>query len=115
MSDRKIWIIIALLFGIIFLLFLMILVSASKRLRQLQRYWDVEIGMTEEEMLDIMGNGYSRSLLKNNRVKYEWRINATSYGSSYQGFSTRSYSGVKKVTIYIKDEVVEEVKEESAE
>ncbi len=61
-------------------------------------------------MLNIMGSGYSRSLLKNNRVKYEWRINAISYGSSYKGFSSRSYSGVKKVTIYVKDGLVEEVK-----
>jgi glutamine amidotransferase-like uncharacterized protein len=57
-----------------------------------------------------MGEGYNRSLLKNNRVKYEWRINATSTGSSYKGFSTRSYSGVKKVTIYVKDGRVEEVR-----
>ena len=73
---------------------------------QLENYWDIEIGMPESEMLKIMGNGYNRSLLKNNRVKYEWRINATSYGSG----NTRSYSGIKKVTIYTKDGYVEEVK-----
>lgn len=77
---------------------------------QLQRYWDIEIGMPEEEMLNIMGEGYNRSFLKNNRVKYEWRINATSVGYSYKGTSFRSYSGVKKVTIYTKNGYVEEVK-----
>ena len=66
--------------------------------------------MTENEMLDIMGDGFNRSLLKNNRIKYEWRINASSYGSSFKGFSTGSYSGVKKVTIYTKNGLVEEVK-----
>lgn len=81
-----------------------------KKHRQLQRYWDIEIGMTEDEMLDIMGDGSNRSLLKNNRIKYEWRINASSYGSSYKGFSSRSYLGVKKVTIYTKNGFVEEVK-----
>ena len=82
----------------------------QQKLEQLQRYWDVEIGMPEELMLEIMGDGYNRSLLKNNRVKYEWRINASSVGSSYKGISTRSYSGVKKVTIYTKNGIVEEVK-----
>ena len=82
----------------------------DEEIEQLQRYWDVEIGMTEDEMLDIMGDGFNRSLLKNNRKKYEWRINARSYGTSYKGVSTRSYSGVKKVTIYKKDGFVEEVK-----
>ena len=81
----------------------------NKKLKQLQRYWDVEIGMSENNMLDIMGDGYNRSLLKNNRIKYEWRINAKSYGTSYKGVSTRTYYGVKKVTIYTKDGFVEEV------
>lgn len=82
----------------------------DEEIEQLQRYWDVEIGMTEDEMLDIMGDGFNRSLLKNNRKKYEWRINARSYGTSYKGVSTRTYSGVKKVTIYTKNGFVEEVK-----
>ena len=82
------------------LLGILLALPIRKQLEQLQRYWNVEIGMPEEEMLDIMGEGYNRSFLKNNRVKYEWRINATSVGSSYKGTSFRSYSGVKKVTIY---------------
>ena len=66
--------------------------------------------MKESEMLSIMGGGYNRSLLKNNRIKYEWRINATSTGVSNRGVSSRSYSGVKKVDIYTKDGYVEEVR-----
>ena len=92
------------------LLGILLALPIRKQLEQLQRYWNVEIGMPEEEMLDIMGEGYNRSFLKNNRVKYEWRINATSVGSSYKGTSFRSYSGVKKVTIYTKNGFVEEVK-----
>ncbi len=92
------------------LLGILLALPIRKQLEQLQRYWNVEIGMPEEEMLDIMGEGYNRSFLKNSRVKYEWRINATSVGSSYKGTSFRSYSGVKKVTIYTKNGFVEEVK-----
>ena len=92
------------------LIALPIINASKKQLEQLQRYWDVEIGMSEEEMLGIMGEGYNRSFLKNNCVKYEWRINATSVGTSYKGTNFRSYSGVKKVTIYTKNGFVEEVK-----
>lgn len=84
--------------------------AEKRKLDQLNNYWDVEIGMTENELLSIMGSGYNRSLLKNNRVKYEWRINAKSYGTYHKGWSKRSYTGVKKVTIYTRNGYVEEIK-----
>ncbi len=84
--------------------------NSITKLRRLRKSEEIEIGMDEDEMLDIMGGGYTISHLKNNRTKYEWRINATSSGAYYRGVSTRSYSGVKKVTIYVKDGYVEEVK-----
>ena len=103
--------IIIMIFFIILLSILAVAVYLREnRLAHLENYWDVELGMPEDEMLEIMGDGYNRSLLKNGRIKYEWRIEATSYGSSSHGFSTRTYSGVKKVTIYTKDGIVEEVK-----
>ena len=73
---------------------------------QLRRYEQVYIGMPVSEMLSIMGNKYNVSSLKNNRQKYEWRIDASSY--SYKGF--RTYSGVSKVDIYVKDGFVEEIR-----
>lgn len=109
MYDTIIWTSVIMI-AVIAVVFVIAFSIGNKKIEQLQRYWDVEIGMTEDEMLDIMGDGFNRSLLKNNRVKYEWRINASSYGSSYKGFSTRSYSGAKKVTIYTKNGLVEEVK-----
>lgn len=62
--------------------------------------------MPEDEMLSIMGDHYNKSLLKNGRVKYEWRIRA----SSHSVYGVRFYSGVRKVSIYVKDGVVEEVR-----
>ena len=74
-------------------------------------YEQITLGMPEKEMLGIMGSGYSRSLLKNNRTKYEWRYsNGSSYGTYGHGMSMRTYSGVIKVIIYCKDGVVEEVR-----
>lgn len=98
------------MFVVLLIVIIISIYLGIKKTRQLQKYWDVEIGMSEDEMLSIMGKGYNRSLLKNNRVKYEWRINASSYGTSYKGFSTRTYTGVKKVTIYTKNGYVDEVK-----
>lgn len=74
------------------------------------------LGMSEHEMLEIIdrtsyGGMHNKSLLKNNRVKYEWRIsNGTSSGYSYKGFSMREYFGVEKLVVYCKDGVVEEIK-----
>lgn len=81
-------------------------IRGSRKKKQLLRSEMIEIGMTEAEMLDIMGTGYTISKLKNNRTKYEWRIKASSYGQN--GF--RTYSGVQKATIYCKDGIVEEIK-----
>ena len=99
-----------LLFIIIFIIGIVGVIIQKRQMNQLKQYWNVRIGMTEYEMLSIMGEGYNRSLLKNNRTKYEWRINGTSYSSYYRGISVRSYSGVKKVAIYTRDGYVEEVK-----
>lgn len=82
----------------------------KQALEQLNRYTLIEIGMSEQEMLRLMGDGYNKSLLKNNRSKYEWRIGATSTGYYGGGVSFRKYSGVKKVDIYVKNGFVEEVK-----
>ena len=96
-------------FTFIGLLFLAALISyfvtLSKR-AQLRSYTHVRPGMSEEEMLSIMGGGYNRSYLANNRVKYEWRMESVSYGRG----GVRSYSGVRKVDIYTRNGRVEEVK-----
>ena len=90
-------------------IFKMIVDKADRNyaINNLYNYDEIEIGMDEEEMLSIMGDDYNVSSLKDNRYKYVWRVNAV----SKPGFGyTREYSGVKKVVIYVKDGVVEEIK-----
>lgn len=77
--------------------------NTRKRLKQ---YELVRVGMTENEMLSIMGEGYDRSSLKDGRYKYEWRMNSSSYGR----YGARTYTGVRKVSIYIKNGRVEEIR-----
>ena len=87
------------------------IVSHSIQKSQKNRIESIELGMSEDEMLGIMGKGYNKSLLKDGRVKYEWRYsNESSTGYSYAGVSTRKYHGVRKATVYCKDGFVEEVK-----
>lgn len=106
--DRTMWMILAISAGIGVFIGIVVGISEKKKLDELNRYWDVEIGMTDDEMLSIMRGRCNGSLLKNNRIKYEWRINARSYGSIIKG--VRKYSGVKKVTIYTRNGYVEEIK-----
>ncbi len=81
-------------------------IKGAKRKQQLLRSEMIEIGMSERDMLEIMGNGYTLSKLKNNRKKYEWKISASSYGRN--GY--RTYYGVQKATIYCKNGMDEEVR-----
>lgn len=98
----------------IFIIFIVIFIIAiiigfATKETQRSKVDSITLGMSEGEMLEIMGNRCTKSLLKNNRTKYEFRFsNATS--TSVRGTGTRVYSGVRKVVIYCKDGVVEEVR-----
>ena len=88
---------------IIVIIILSILLLTKPRLRN---YEKIYLGMEENEMLRIMGGHPNKTLFKDGRIKYEWRIN----GSSISQDNVRFYSGVKKVSIYVKNGLVEEVK-----
>lgn len=98
------FIIIFILVVTIFTLLLIFLLSIPHILKRkrLKRYVQIYPDMLEEDMLAIMGKGYNKSTLKNNTYKYEWRMNATK--------TQYSYSGVRKVDIYVKDGKVTEIK-----
>lgn len=81
-------------------------IDLKHKIRSMQNYEDVYVGMNEDNMLDTIGSGYDTSYLKDGRKKYEWRINSTSYG--YKGY--RVNSGISKLTIYTKDDKVVEIK-----
>ena len=105
LMDKEVIIMIIVFVIPLFFTFLMCLVFSHYR-KQLKRYRNIKIGMSEREMLNIMGKGYNKSSLKGNRFKYEWRINGTSVGRN----GVRSYTGVRKVDIYVKDGEVEEIR-----
>ncbi len=88
--------------GVIFLVMIIVIIRDIERIAQLKKYKKIRVLMSEYDMLQIMGKGYKKSSLKNNRCKYEWRINASGSGSSYRG--------VKKVDIYVKNGLVEEIR-----
>lgn len=96
--------------GTIFLGFILLSITRTtskiSKEFQLKRYTRITLGMSENQMLQIMGGNYNCSLLSGNKKKFEWRINASSRG--YSGY--REYSGVSKVAIYTKNDSVIEVK-----
>lgn len=73
------------------------------KLKRMKKYTDIYIGMSESDMLEIIGGGYAKSSLKNGVTKYEWRINGSSYTTSrpanYGGvhYADTYYSGVKNL------------------
>ncbi len=83
------------LFSMILTILAVVIVVSDIGGVHLENYEKVSIGMSEEEMIKIMGKKYNKSSFKGNRFKYEWRINGTS--TSFGG--TRFYSNVRKVDI----------------
>lgn len=110
-TETMIIILLVVLAVCIIALFLM-----PDKLKRMKKYTDVYIGMSESDMLEIIGGGYAKSSLKNGVTKYEWRINGSSHTTSrpanYGGvhYADTYYSGVKKLDIYVKDVIVEEIR-----
>ena len=72
----------------------------------LRNYEKIYLGMEENEMLKIMGGHPNKTLFKDGRIKYEWRIRSSSFSHS----NIRVYNGTKIVSIYVKNGLVEEVR-----
>lgn len=84
---------------------IVVLIIGTTKQKRLQKYHSITIGMEEKKMLSIMGGGYSKSLLKDGQIKYEWRLNAYSKWK----FSKREYSEKKSVIIYTQNGLVNQV------
>lgn len=71
----------------------------------------INIGMSKSEAINLLGGGYSISILKNGEEKYTWKIRVGSTTHSYRwfkGYSTRDYTGsvTKRVTLVFKNNSV---------
>lgn len=82
--------IIAMVFGLV--------IERTIRKARLYRYEDIEIGMTEEEVIDLMGFNYTQSLLGRGKIKYEWKVN----GVGFWQFRMFNWIPSKSVEVYIK-------------
>lgn len=84
-------IIIAMAFGLI--------IERMIRKARLYKYEDIEIGMTEDEVIDIMGFNYTQNLLGHGKIKYEWKIN----GVGFWQFGLFNWMPTKSVEVYVKN------------
>ena len=86
--------------------------------QRLKRYRELYIGMYEDDMLSIMGPGYSVSQLRDGTIKYTWSLSGESKikGGGFQigiGY-TSSYvverNRAKRVVVVVEDERVVEIR-----
>lgn len=68
------------------------------------RYNQVELGMTKQQMFQLMGTVNPVAILKDGTEKYEWKIkiNGTNTGARVNGVSYRKYNSGYMMTITIK-------------
>lgn len=89
-------------------------IKTSCSLREkISNFSNINIGDDKETVLQIYGKCPNISKLKDGREKYEWTLKQGCSSRIYvkgTGMSFGNYSGVKKVTIYFKDNKVVETK-----
>ena len=70
----------------------------------------IRAGMTKDDVISILGNDYTYSLLKNGIEKYEWRYRKNGY--SYRvakGVSMRQSGYTRRISVKFKDGIVIEI------
>jgi hypothetical protein len=70
----------------------------------------IRAGMTKDDVISILGNDYTYSLLKNGIEKYEWRYRKNGY--SYRvakGVSMRQSGYTRRISVKFKDGIVVEI------
>ena len=76
-----------------------------------KKHREVYIGMYKEDVIDLMGENYTISYLKNNIEKLEWRYRHSGYtGRVAKGVYAHSSSFTRKISVFIQDGKVVEVK-----
>lgn len=90
------WLFFAFILLFALVVFLLSGVSRDKKVKQLQRYKQIILGMSERQMLNIMGEGYNKSMLKDGVTQYIWHVE----GQNNSG---------QRVTITCRNGSVEEV------
>ena len=84
-------ILIAMMFGLV--------IEYLFKKARLYRYEEIELGMNEEEVIDLMGFNYSKNLLNRGKTKYEWRLN----GFGFIRYGIFNWAPTKSVEVYIKN------------
>ena len=92
----------------------------------LRNYVKIQPGMSEADVIGIMGERYNKGFFEDGRIELEWRVNAVSSektlggavgtsngsigGGLYAGESIKEDLGVSKVTVVFREDKVVEVR-----
>lgn len=90
----------------------------SGYIQRLKKYRQLYIGMYEDDMLSIMGPGYSIAQLRDGSVEYTWYLGGQSkvqgggtwMGSIYASSHTVEREDSKKVVVVVENERVVEIR-----
>lgn len=75
-----------------------------------EKHRKIRPGMSKDDVIDIFGENYTISYLKNGVEKLEWRLRHSGYsGRVAKGVYTHSSSFTRKISVKIKDDQVIEV------
>lgn len=71
---------------------------------KIRNYNNIPIGMSKMQALNLLGDNYTVSSLKDGTEKYEWKIkiSGSSWGSSAKGISVRHYKSGYMVSMSLK-------------
>lgn len=104
---------IGLIIGGIFA-FIIIKASLEERknaLRFIENHKKIKCGMNKSQVVNILGNTYTQSYLKNGIEKLEWRYRHAGYtGRVAKGYYVHSGQLTRKISVKFKDDIVIEVK-----
>lgn len=87
------------------------LLFAQKNEKQFQEnHKKIYLGMSKDEVIDILGEQYTQSYLKNNIEKLEWRYRHQGYtGRVAEGAYVHSSGFTRRISVKFKDGIVIEV------
>lgn len=90
--------------------FVYLLYLRSKESDFIENYKKINYGMSKEDVIELLGDGYTKSLLKGGVEKLEWRIDKS--GATVRvasGVYMHSRGKVRKVTVKFQDNKVIEL------
>ena len=111
--DMFLYIILIVAAGIVPLLPIIFIYGGANKNKSkpnINRYEEVHYGMTQQQVIEIMGSNYMRSLLADGRVEFLYKVAGYSVATYTAGMRIGGYERGKSVRVYFRNNSVIEVR-----